>query len=156
MKKTLKITSMSSRLITSFILLIFATSVQAMNITVSDGFIRESIPGTTITSAYMTLKNTSEKSVTLVGASSEISARIEIHEHTMSNGMMNMRQLESIVIDSKDTVILQPSGLHLMIFDIKEPLKHGDLITLTLHFSSHPDVEVQLPVQSIKRKQHHH
>ncbi len=149
---------MLSHIISCLLLLMITitTSVQATNLTVSDGFIRESIPGTTISSAYMTLTNMGEKSVTLVGASSKISARIEIHEHSMLNGMMNMRQLESIVIDSKDTVILQPSGLHLMIFDIKEPLKHGDLITLTLHFSSLQNVEVQLPVQSIKRKKHHH
>ncbi|MCJ8318760.1 MAG: copper chaperone PCu(A)C [Colwellia sp.] len=131
-------------------------TIQAQNLTATEGYIRESIPGTTVSSAYMTLTNTSEKSVTLVGASSKISARIEIHEHSMSNGMMSMRQVESIVIGSKETAILQPSGLHLMIFDIKEPLKHGDLITLTLHFSSQPNVEIQLPVQSIKRKQHHH
>ena len=149
---------MLSHVISSLLLIMVmvTTSAQATDLNASDGFIRESIPGTTISSAYMTLTNTSKKSVTLVGASSEISARIEIHEHSMSNGMMSMRQVESIVINSKDTVILQPSGLHLMIFDIKEPLKHGDLITLTLHFLSHPDVEVQLPVQSIKRKQHHH
>ena len=141
---------------TSCVLLLLVASTQAQNLTATDGYVRESIPGTTISSAYMTLANSSEKSVTLVGASSKISARIEIHEHSMSNGMMNMRQVESIVIGSKEAVILQPSGLHLMIFDIKEPVKHGELITLTLHFSSHPSVEVQLPVQSIKRKQHHH
>jgi hypothetical protein len=74
----------------------------------------------------------------------------------MSNGMMSMRKLESIVIDGNDTVILQPLGLHLMIFDIKDLLKSGDVIPLTLHFSSHSSVEVQLPVQGIKRKKHHH
>ena len=147
---------MLSRIIISCLFLIVTATTHAQSLTAADGFIRESIPGTTISSAYMTLTNTSEKSVTLVGASSKISARIEIHEHSMSNGMMSMRQVESIVIGSKETAVLKPSGLHLMIFDIKEPLKHGDLITLTLHFSSRPDVEIQLPVQSIKRKQHHH
>jgi len=156
MKKLQQISKLIGQTVTSVFFLVVANSAQATDVSASDGFVRESIPGTTISSAYMTLKNNSEKSVTLVGASSEISARIEIHEHSMSDGMMSMRQLDSIVINSKDTVILQPSGLHLMIFDIKAPLKHGDLITLTLHFLSHPDVEVQLPVQSIKRKQHHH
>jgi len=140
--------------ITSFLLLV--ASVQAQNLTVTEGFIRESIPGTTISSAYMTLTNTSEKPMTLIGVSSKVSARIEIHHHSMSKGMMSMRKLESIVIDGNDTVILQPSGLHLMIFDIKDLLKSGDVIPLTLHFSSHSSVEVQLPVQGIKRKKHHH
>ena len=156
MNKVKQVSVFFAKAVSGFLLLVMSTLVIAQNFTVSSGFVRETIPGTSISSAYMTLTNTSEKSVTLVGASSKISPRIEIHQHTMSNGMMKMRKLDSIVINSKDTVMLQPSGLHLMIFDIKEPLKHGDLITLTLHFSSHANVEIQLPVQSINRQQHHH
>lgn len=130
----------------------FITQADGQNIEVTNSYARETIPGTNVSSAYMKITNLTGKSVTLVGVSSKISERIEIHEHIMSDGMMNMRQKESLVINSKDAVTLQPSGLHLMIFDIKQPLKDGELITLILHFSSQPDVTVQIPVQSIKRK----
>lgn len=125
---------------------------------IENGYVRETIPGTTISSAYMKITNKSEKSVTLVGASSKISPRIEIHQHTMKNGMMRMRQLDSIVIAANETVILQPSGLHLMIFELNKPLKDKTSIQITLQFLAREALTIQLPVQSIKRKQaqHHH
>ncbi len=126
------------------------------SVAISDGFVREKIPGTELSSAYMKIANMTENSVTLLGASSKISKRIEIHEHTMQNGMMNMRKRNAIVINKQATVVLQPMGLHLMIFDLKKPLVDGQAISLTLHFAAHPDVVVQLPVQSIKRKSKHH
>ena len=158
MKITKINTTNIGRFAKSICLLLFVIAGQAQSQTVeaSDGFVRETIPGTNISSAYMTLKNSNEKSVTLIGASSKISPRIEIHEHSMTGGMMSMRQVDTIVIKSKDSVVLQPSGLHLMLFDIPEPLKAGDMVTITLHFSSQPDVDVQLPVKGIKRKKHHH
>jgi copper(I)-binding protein len=74
----------------------------------------------------------------------------------MVDGMMAMRQKASITINGKDTVKLQPSGLHFMIFELSKPLLDGEQVTLTLHFSKYPDVVVALPVQSIKKKQRHH
>ena len=135
-------------------------SVKAEEISVNTGYIRETIPGTSISSAYMTIQNTSSKKISLIGASSDFSPRIEIHEHTMEDGMMRMRQRKSIEIPAEGEVILQPSGLHLMIFDLKKPLKEGQTVSIILHFSTHEELTIQLPIQSIKRKkrseQHQH
>lgn len=117
-------------------------------ISVKHAYIRRSIPGTTITSSYMTIENKGEKTVTLLGASSKISRRIEIHHHSMLNGMMRMRQLDSIDIKANDRIVLQPSGLHLMIFDVKKPLKAQQNVKLTLHFSNQPPLMLQVPVYS--------
>ena len=122
------------------------------DITVKNGYIRETIPGTVISSAYMTINNMSLSAVKLIGAVSGVSKRIEIHEHSMENGMMNMQQRQFIEIAGQSSVKLQPSGLHLMIFDLKSPLKDGTLIPITLKFTTHPDVLITLPVESIKRK----
>jgi copper(I)-binding protein len=124
------------------------------NITVESGHIRETIPGTVISSAYMTINNLSSSEISLIKATSDISDRMEIHEHTMENGMMNMQQRPSIKIAGNSRVILQPSGLHLMIFDLKKPLKDGEIIPITLKFTTHADVLIKLPVESIKRKKH--
>jgi hypothetical protein len=77
--------------------------------------------------------------------------------------MMQMRQVESISAPAAGALILQPSGYHLMIFDLPEPLKDGQTMSLTLHFSGQRDVEINLPIRSIKRKKvmdhhkmHHH
>lgn len=129
------------------------------NITVDSGFVRATIPGTSNSSAYMTITNSSDSLITLVGASSNVSERVEIHDHVMVNEMMRMQQRQSVAIDAKTKVTLKPSGLHLMIFDVKQPLLPESTIDITLHFSNYNDVKVTLPVQSIKqekKQQHHH
>jgi hypothetical protein len=142
--------------IISLVNVFFINNARGQDLQVSDGHVRETIPGTTISSAYFTIENTTEKSVTLVGASSNVSPRIEIHNHKMVNGMMSMQQQKLVIIPAHQSVVLQPSGLHLMIFDVKKPLQHGESIGLTLHFSAFPDVVVQLPVLGIKHKHHQH
>jgi len=117
-------------------------------ISVEGAYIRSSIPGTTISSSYMIIENKGEKTVTLLGANSKISPRIEIHQHSMSDGMMRMRQLDSIDINAKERIVLQPSGLHLMLFDVKKPLKAQQKVELTLNFSNTPSVIIQVPVYS--------
>lgn len=121
---------------------------QKQMISIEHAYIRSSIPGTTITSSYMIIENKGEKTVTLVGANSKISPRIEIHQHSMSDGMMRMRQLDSIEIKAKQRIVLQPSGLHLMIFGVKKPLKAQQRIELTLNFSNNLPVTIQVPVYS--------
>ncbi len=113
---------------------------------VEQAYIRATIPGTSHSSAYMEIENKGKKVVTLLSASSNVSPRIEIHQHTMLEGMMRMRKLNSIDINPKERVKLQPSGLHLMVFDVKKPLKAQQHVKLTLNFSNNESVTMQVPV----------
>ncbi|MBL4900249.1 MAG: copper chaperone PCu(A)C [Colwellia sp.] len=117
-------------------------------ISVERAYIRSSIPGTTITSLYMMIENKGEKTVTLLGANSNVSPRIEIHQHSMFNGMMRMRRLDSIDINAKQHIVLQPSGLHLMLFDVTSPLQAQQKVELTLKFLNMDPVTIQVPVYS--------
>ena len=122
----------------------------AKTITVSDGYVKASIPGSDVTASYMTLRNTSNKAITLQKVSSTVSDRIEIHEHSMADGMMRMREVGEIIIKANSTVVLQPSGLHLMIFSLKQPIKEKSVMPLTLYFSNDTEVKIQLPVLKYK------
>lgn len=117
-------------------------------ILIEKAYVRATIPGTSISSSYMEIENKGEETITLLGASSDISPRIEIHQHTMLDGMMRMRKLDSIDIKPKERVKLQPSGLHLMVFDVKKPLKAQEHIELMLNFSNKNYITVQVPVYS--------
>jgi copper(I)-binding protein len=127
-----------------------AQATEVGNITVSDAYIRASIPGTIHSSAYLRINNKDEKTVTLVSVSSKISPRIEMHNHVMENGMMHMQKLQKIAIEGNSEVLLQPHGLHLMVFNLAEPLIPDDVIEVTLHFSNNHRVIVSLPVKSLK------
>ena len=136
-----------------FVLLAVINSVNANNsslITVKDGYIKASIPGSNITAAYMTLTNNDDQSISLQKVTSDISERIEMHEHSMADGMMRMREVKNITLDAKSQVVLQPSGLHLMIFSIKHPVSESDHVKLTLHFTNNTELNIQLPVYRYK------
>jgi copper(I)-binding protein len=115
-------------------------------IVIEKAYARASIPGSNVSSAYMTIVNNSEKSVTFLGASSIISPRVEIHNHIMTDGMMRMRKMDNITINPKERVTLQPSGLHLMLFDVKKPLQTQHKVELTLRFSEKKPISIQVPV----------
>ena len=141
------------RKVAIFCTLLFAmlSNVYAANtITISDGYVKASIPGSNVTASYMTLRNTSNKAITLQKVSSTVSDRIEIHEHSMADGMMRMREVSEITIKANSEVVLQPSGLHLMIFSLKQQITDKDVIALTLYFSNDTEVKIQLPVLKYK------
>lgn len=121
---------------------------------IEQGYIRETIPGTTISAAYLTLINTSNKDIMLTGITSNISKRIELHNHEITNGVMQMRQINHIVIPANKQVTLQPSGLHIMIFDLQKGLKANDKVNLNLQFSRAKSKQIELPVRSIKAQHH--
>ena len=133
-----------------------AKTNQESAISVENSYIKETIPGTTISSAYMMLHNNSNNNIRLVAATSSISQRIEIHEHIMQGDLMKMRQRQYVEINANDCVEFQPSGYHLMIFDIKKPLKAGETIMITLHFNDQSRIDVNYTVKGLKRKAHHH
>lgn len=123
---------------------------------VENGYARESIPGTSISSAYMTIKNLSAKNIRLIAATSAVSDRIEIHQHTMSDGLMRMRQRDYVEISAQNSTVFQPSGFHLMIFDLKQPLKAKENIIITLYFDDQSSIDVNYTVQGLKQKKHEH
>ena len=136
-------------------------------VSIENAYVRATIPGTSIASSYMEIVNNSNKTVTLLSASSNISPRVELHQHTMVNGMMRMRKLNSIDIKPKGRIKLQPSGLHLMLFDVKAPLVSPKKIELLLNFSANKSVTVNVPIYSpaeeksanqtlSKMHEHHH
>lgn len=122
----------------------------ARNISVTDGYVKASIPGSDVTAAYMTLHNQSDKPITLQKITGNISDRIEMHEHSMTDGMMRMRQLEQIEIAAHSKITLQPSGLHLMIFSAKQKITEEMLLPFTLHFTNNVKFKIQLPVYRYK------
>lgn len=125
------------------------------NITIENGYIRETIPGTSISSAYMTISNHSDKAIVLKEITSEVSDRLELHTHQASNGIMRMRKLDRIIIPANEQVVLQPSGLHIMIFDLDKRLKAQEEVKLNFQFLNNESQNIILPVRSIKKTPQH-
>ncbi len=118
------------------------------------GYVRETIPGTTTSAAYLTLKNMTDTDVLLTGVTSHISERIELHNHDFNNDIMQMRKLDQVVIPANEKVVLEPSGMHIMIFDLEKGLQAQERVHLNLQFFNAQTQEVVLPVRSIKTEFH--
>lgn len=96
--------------------------------------------------AYMKLHNMSDAADMIVAASSPLAERVEMHTHTLTDGVMRMRKVDGIELPPKGHTELKPGGLHLMIFGLKRLVKKGEMIPLKLTMKTAGEVEVMAKV----------
>lgn len=113
---------------------------------VTQSWARATPPGATTSAIYMTIGNHTNAALKLIAVKSNFTNRIEIHNTTMKDGMMQMRQIDGIDIEKMATVELKPHGMHMMLFDLKAPLKEGTEISLELIFNDGKAMSVEVPV----------
>ncbi|MBB2972086.1 DUF1775 domain-containing protein [Mesorhizobium sp. RMAD-H1] len=122
-------------------------AVKAGSIDISGPFLRAMVPGAKVGGGFVTLENEGKDADRLVGASSPAARRVEIHEMTMENDVMRMRQLkDGIEVPAGGKVELKPGGLHLMFMDVAKPFREGDTVPVTLEFEKSGKVEVMFKV----------
>jgi hypothetical protein len=127
-----------------------AEDVKAGDLVISQGWSRATPNGAKIGSGYLTIENKGTAPDRLVSVSADIAGKTEVHEMTMKNGVMTMRSVDNgLTIDPGKTVKLAPGGYHLMMFDLKNPLKQGDTLPVTLTFEKAGKVNVSLAVEGI-------
>jgi periplasmic copper chaperone A len=106
--------------------------------------------GADVAVGYLEIKNTGTAPDRLIGGSSEIAGRFEIHEMKMEDGVMKMRPLEGgLEIAPGKSVKLEPSGHHLMFLDLKTPPVQGKFFRATLVFEKAGKVEVEFDVEGM-------
>lgn len=116
-------------------------------VTVSGVWVRETVPGRNVTAAYATVENPGAADLQIVGASAEVAGRVEMHTMTREGDMMRMSPVKAITVPAKGKVELKPGGLHIMLFDLKRPLKEGETVELTLTTDKGATVKAQAPVK---------
>ncbi|KWV57298.1 hypothetical protein AS156_38940 [Bradyrhizobium macuxiense] len=127
-----------------------AEDVKAGDLVITQAWTRATPSGAKIGGGYLTIENKGTVPDRLVGGSGDVAGKIEIHEMSMNNGVMKMRPLDKgLTIEPGKTVKLAPGGYHLMMFDLKNPLKQGDKVPVTLEFERAGKVTVSLDVQAV-------
>lgn len=134
-------------IITIGIFLNCAYADETKDIIVQDAWIRALPPLQKVTAAYMVIENHTNKSLTLVSASTDVAEIVEIHEMKHVNGMMKMRMLHELNIPAHGKVDFNSEGLHLMIINLKRSLNKGDTIPITLNFNEGKNVTVNAIVR---------
>jgi periplasmic copper chaperone A len=127
-----------------------AQGVSAGDLKISAAWSRATPKGAGVGSGYMKIMNTGHESDRLVGGSSEVAGRFEVHEMSMNNGVMKMRSLPNgLEIKPGQTVTLDPGGYHIMLVGLKKPLVQGEHFKATLEFAKVGKVDVDFTVQGI-------
>ncbi len=115
-------------------------------IAISDPWVRA--PGAN-GGAFMVIQNSGAEADRLLSASSDVAQTVEIHEMKMENDVMTMREMEGgLEIPARGSVKLAPGGYHIMLINLKQELKPGDTVTLTLNFEKAGAITVQAEVKA--------
>ena len=127
---------------------------------VHKAWVRAVPPSSKMSAAYMILHNNTMDADHLVSAESDVANTVELHNVRKKGDMMEMYQVKSIGIDSMGRRDLKPGSYHVMLIGLKQPLKVGDEVELTLNFMHAGAIKVKAPVKEggmmMKKMNHSH
>jgi periplasmic copper chaperone A len=116
---------------------------------VSDAWMRATAPGQKTAAGYMVIHNKSAQPERLVGGSSQAAAKLETHVSIKDGDIMRMREVKGYDIPAEGSFELKPNGSHLMLVDLKRPLKEGDKVPVVLKFEKSGEVKVDFEVRPL-------
>ena len=123
------------KLMATLILAGLATSVSAAGIHIEDGWARSTVEGMKMGGAFMKIHNDEAKKDFLVGGSSPVAERIEVHTHVNDNGVMRMREVKGgIPLEEKGVTELKPGSYHVMFMGLKKNAERRRKVPVTLKF----------------------
>jgi copper(I)-binding protein len=117
---------------------------------VTGAFTRATLPNAPVGGGYMTIINAGSEPDRLIGATTEVTDDVELHDVRITNGVMEMTPLpEGVEIPAGGSVTLAPGGLHMMFIGPRAPFKQGECLTLVLQFARAGELPVVLSVGSV-------
>ena len=125
-----------------------AFAQNAAPVEASGAWVRAAVPGQSGTGAFMSL--TAGRKLRLVGAATPLAGVAEVHEMKMEGDTMRMGAITGLDLPADQRVDLKPGGFHVMLMDLKQPLKAGTKLPLTLRFQDESGAtstrQVELPI----------
>ena len=136
---------------TSLISLALAAFAASSQVTVSEPWVRATVPQQKATGAFMRLQSTQDAK--LISAKSTAAGIVEVHEMAVEGGVMKMRAVDILALPMGKAVELKPGGYHVMLMDLKSQVKDGDAVPLTLTFETkdgkRQTLEVKAPARNM-------
>ena len=136
------------------LLSLVSTSVFSQ-VEVENAWSRATPPGAKVAAGYLTIRNKSAAPDRMVGASSAAAARVETHVMEMQGQIMRMREVKGYDVPAKGSFELKPGGPHLMLVDIKRPLKEGEKISIVLRFQNAGEIKIDFEVKGLGASKAH-
>ncbi|MEZ9657413.1 copper chaperone PCu(A)C [Vibrio splendidus] len=141
--------------------LLLTPLAQANNdVMVHDAYARATPPSAVNSAVFTTLMNHSDKERSIIAATTPAAGKVELHDVIVDGDVMKMRQIQQITIPANGEVVLKPGSLHIMLFDLKDGLKEGEQIEMTLTFANGETQTFDAPVKKVmsgmKKTDHDH
>ncbi len=127
-----------------------SAKAEAALIKIENAWVRPMVKGQTATGGFMVL--TASQDLTLVGFASPAAGSSELHEMVMDGSVMRMGAIDALKLPVGQAVTLRPGAHHLMLMDVKQALKEGDEVSLTLQLKASDGKaltqEIKVPVKA--------
>jgi copper(I)-binding protein len=123
-----------------------AVTLSLAQVKAEGAWARPTVSGQQAGGGYIAL--TSAAADRLVGGSTPMAQRLELHVMAMQGDVMQMRQVDAIVLPAGKKVELKPGGLHLMFIGLKQPLPLGSKVPVTLKFEKAGELKVDFEVMA--------
>lgn len=129
----------------------------ADNVQITNAWVRGTVSGQRGTGAYMDI--VSDSPARVLSATSPVAASVEIHNMTMENGVMRMSAVKDIALEPGKTFRLAPGGYHVMMMGLKEQLKKGATVPITLTVEGADkkirQIEIKAEIRDLAGSAHH-
>ena len=127
-----------------------AQQVKAGDLVLDHAWVRATPGGAKVGGGYLTIENKGATPDKLIGGSSPAAGKVEVHETATNDGVTTMRPVkDGLSIPPGKSVALAPGGYHIMMMELKGPLKKGDKVPMTLTFEKAGEVKVTFDVQGL-------
>ena len=128
--------------------LMFLAMPAGAQVSVEQPWTRATPPGAKVGAGFMQLRNAGAAE-RVVGAFSPLAGRVEMHVTTREGDVMKMREVKSFEVPAGGSFELKPGGAHLMLVDLKRPLKEGERVPLTLKLQTSGELKAELMVEAL-------
>ena len=125
-----------------------AHDYQLRSLHIDHPFARATPPGARSGGIFLSIENKGNSADRLLSVSTP-AGTAELHQMVLDGGVMRMRAIAGLDVKPGDRLVLQPGGYHVMLTDLKRPLKAGDSFPLTLGFEKAGSIEVNVMVESM-------
>lgn len=113
---------------------------------VKEAWVQGTVPQQKATGMFAQITSTAGGK--LVSASSPVAGVVEIHEMSMDGNVMKMRAIPGLDLPAGKAVDLKPGGYHVMLMGLKQPLKEGDTVAVTLVIEGKDGKRESVPVKA--------
>ncbi|MEX0810038.1 MAG: copper chaperone PCu(A)C [Dongiaceae bacterium] len=108
---------------------------------------RATVPSAKNGAIYVAISNEGDTADRLIAVETPMAERAELHTVLMEDGVAKMRPLEALDLLPGETALLEPGGIHIMLFGLKGPLVEGETLALTLTFEKAGAIDIELTIE---------